>query len=722
MRLKFACRPQQSLWLKKFISVNLALGILLNNTLFNSFASVLSEDNRYETFKGNSIKIDNILEEDKVDVEIEGNTLTNLAKDLKYWNTAGNSTFNYENNSITISNTSTYSKIYKTFKLKPNTKYTFIVNCVNNSENSAGSYLRFVDNVHGSYAERIGKTDSNKSNVHKKSFVTDSTGIANIALEKGVYAGSVKYSNAILIEGDYKDEEIEYFEGLKSVGENNENGDSIEIVSQNKNLFCGEFEFGGYTGTTGEPYSSTERIRTKNTIHLKKGTYSVSSSDNTEFIAMSLFKHGTFIKEIGYYTNNMHPYVLDEDYDIHLTLGTTDLKTPVQIELGKKATTYTSYQSDNKKIFLKEPLRGIEDSVKDRIIKKNGRWVIERNYGQLIVDGSQPISKEYSFAPLNTELVRFNININEILEGEENKLLSDKLPYIYIHPAGSVNVSQECISNHSNDRGFLNVVIKKSRLSGDDIDGFKNWISNNPITIIYRLETPIYEPLNIDSTINTYLDTTHVSTNSTIPANLKVTVDRVANRAKEYSELAKENPTIENISLARMWTNKMRESILKDEFQDSVDNITEITDMTLDRKTASANLDVYIKSENILMMSLSTNSITFDDFSGVEDMVKENAVQISINSSLPYSLNAYLPTEIQNADKSNTMDKDILNIKENSESAYQTFSNTTDKIVLKDNCSAGNDLMHGVDIKLKGGIAHEKDVYKTTIKFEAEQK
>ena len=163
------------------------------------------------------------------------------------------------------------------------------------------------------------------------------------------------------------------------------------------------------------------------------------------------------------------------------------------------------------------------------------------------------------------------------------------------------------------------------------------------------------------------------------------------------------------------------ESLYKDQLQDQLSNIFS-SDIVLDRKTATSNLDLYIKCENILMMSLSTNSITFDDFSGVEDMVKENAVNISINSSLPYQLNAYLPTEIQNADKSNTMDKDILNIKENSESAYQTFSNTTDKIVLKDNCSAGNDLMHGVDIKLKGGIAHEKDVYKTTIKFEAEQK
>lgn len=75
---------------------------------------------------------------------------------------------------------------------------------------------------------------------------------------------------------------------------------------------------------------------------------------------------------------------------------------------------------------------------------------------------------------------------------------------------------------------------------------------------------------------------------------------------------------------------------------------------------------------------------------------------------MPYSLNAYLPSEIQNSDKSNTLNKDILKIKESSESDYQSFVNTTDKIVLKDNNSVGNDLVHGIDIKLEGGYRPRK--------------
>lgn len=177
-----------------------------------------------------------------------------------------------------------------------------------------------------------------------------------------------------------------------------------------------------------------------------------------------------------------------------------------------------------------------------------------------------------------------------------------------------------------------------------------------------------------------------------------------------------------DIQSARTLVNNLPEGVKKDELQGRLDAILDISDITFDKSSATANVDVYIKSENMLSLTLDTNSITFDDFSGVEDMEKLGAVNITINSSLPYELNAYLPTEIQNSDKSKTMDKRILNIKESSEVDYKTFSNVNQKLTLKDNNVAGNDLTHGIDLKLKGGIAHEKDSYKATIKFEAQQK
>ena len=280
--------------------------------------------------------------------------------------------------------------------------------------------------------------------------------------------------------------------------------------------------------------------------------------------------------------------------------------------------------------------------------------------------------------------------------------------------------SAPCVSHYRDDNyvriyddNFLNLNLNQA----------KEYVNDKKM--YYQLKTPEYIETNITSKLKipTYDGKTHIYVDSQngINPTLKVTVDRLPQIAKEAVAQAESDSNNHNISLARMYTNMLPESSYKDQLQEQLSDIFS-SDMVLDMKTATSNLDVYIKSENILQMSLDTNQISFEDFSGIEDVEKINAVNLTINSSLPYQINAYLPVEIQNADKTKTLDKSILNIKESSSSNYQTFTNTTDKIILKDNCSAGNQLRHGVDLKLAGGIAHEKDVYKATIKLEAEQK
>ena len=144
--------------------------------------------------------------------------------------------------------------------------------------------------------------------------------------------------------------------------------------------------------------------------------------------------------------------------------------------------------------------------------------------------------------------------------------------------------------------------------------------------------------------------------------------------------------------------------------------------MTLEGKKASVNLDVYIKSENMLSMSLNTSSITFDNYSGVEDMELEDAIGITINSSLPYDLNAYLESDIQNTDKSSKIDTGVFKIKDSSKTDYNSFEGTNVKLILNKDCEAGNYKNHNIDLKLEGDDAHEVDVYKTTVKFEVVQK
>ena len=194
----------------------------------------------------------------------------------------------------------------------------------------------------------------------------------------------------------------------------------------------------------------------------------------------------------------------------------------------------------------------------------------------------------------------------------------------------------------------------------------------------------------------------------------------IANSAVDKAE---EERTAESLNEARNLVNALPEGDVKKGLQARLNAIMP-NNITFTKESASANVDVYIKSENMLSLSLNTNSITFDDFGGTEDLVEENAVVLTVNSSLPYKVNASLATEIQNAAKDKTMDKEILNIKANGEldSTYQHFAAINTPIEIIGTQQAGNGKTHGIDIKLKGGIPHEKDIYKTTIKFEATQK
>lgn len=200
-----------------------------------------------------------------------------------------------------------------------------------------------------------------------------------------------------------------------------------------------------------------------------------------------------------------------------------------------------------------------------------------------------------------------------------------------------------------------------------------------------------------------------------------IAVEKTLEQEADYAvSIAEVSKSIEDITIARELVNNLSEGEFKNLLQNRLNLV--IPRITLNELNGSSTIDTYIKSENMLSVTLDTNSVVFEDFSGIEDMIKINAINVTVSSSLPYQLNAYLTTEIQNSDSTKIMDKSIFNIKENSESEYKTFTNLNEKMILKDNCISGYDIFHGIDIKLKQGIPHEKNVYKTTIKLEVEQK
>ena len=100
-------------------------------------------------------------------------------------------------------------------------------------------------------------------------------------------------------------------------------------------------------------------------------------------------------------------------------------------------------------------------------------------------------------------------------------------------------------------------------------------------------------------------------------------------------------------------------SSIKDQLQHRLNNI--FPNLALDEpKSLSSNSDIYISMKNTLSLSLDTNTLIFDDFDGAEDVIRENSINLSVESSLPYEITSSLETEIYNLDGSNTIDSSIL--------------------------------------------------------------
>ena len=193
--------------------------------------------------------------------------------------------------------------------------------------------------------------------------------------------------------------------------------------------------------------------------------------------------------------------------------------------------------------------------------------------------------------------------------------------------------------------------------------------------------------------------------------------------ALEAVEKASSTKELVDIETARKLVNQLPDGEIKTQLQDRLDAI--VPNISLELKNSTSILDIYIKSENMLSMTLDTNSVSFENFSGVDEIEKQGAINITINSSLPYELNAYMMDEMYNNDKSQKIDMNRLNIKDNlndTDTNYKEFTAINTKLILNDSCDAGNDIEHIIDLKLKGGEAYPADIYKTTIKFEAEQK
>ena len=456
-----------------------------------------------------------------VDVMCEGNTLVNLSNTKEVLN----------------KNKSHYDDIYlcELSRIKPNVSYTVIYDFECNIDFTFD--ICYVGYSITTPSVMIEQFSGNRHYAKKgKNIMCFNLTIEqyNVAIEKGakyfqirVFIDNEKkekqYSskNIMLLEGDWTDKEIPpYFEGMKSVGQDDENGHKIEILSSNKNLVVSGFQ-NGNIGNDGNLFNQISYLRSVDYEHCAPNTEILATYNglfrfsqfffydkDKRFIDRKTETRATVPSNAKYFK-----LVLAKKDGTEVTSGDINsyANKTTMVRLSNQTSVYVEPKLNKKEILLNEPLRGLPNGVKDRFVKIGGKPYIERNCGYIFLDNTRNWTYNTGH---NNPIFECSIKNDIVLTSDiiGDRLLCDKLESKAIYS-----------TNENYGICFVNGSFCRIRINGyTTSEEYNNWINNNSLNVVYQLPTPVYEPLEIEPTLSCYSEVTHFSNNSIIPCNMKI--------------------------------------------------------------------------------------------------------------------------------------------------------------------------------------------------------
>lgn len=358
--------------------------------------------------------------------------------------------------------------------------YTIIMNIVSQTA-TTGIITRFAKDS-GNYT---GVRTFNGLGLHKYSF-TPTIEFNQFApyVELGEYESGLRasYNQLMILEGDYTNIDIPFFEGMQSV--------QLPVLSTvGKNLAS---------------INNIENIQIGIGDVISRKIFDISLKPNTKYsIKTDVITSGLDKIRIRIYKNVGDVYTLIHDYltkddvvgtfttpnelvDYFVTAHSFDKNyttmTGLQIEEGATISPYEPYQSNILSTPSDLELRGIGD-VQDTLDCLTGE-VTER-IGEVVLDGSNyewVIDKEHEnnvcFRCYDWKDV-FKIN---------GKILCDKFASksVYDNDIEGIHLTS-----------VLRLGILKSKLSALNVDGLNDYLSQNPITLQYQLAEESIKSVNL---------------------------------------------------------------------------------------------------------------------------------------------------------------------------------------------------------------------------------
>lgn len=495
---------------------------------------------------------------------IEGNTMVNCINRIPF-NTTPTTTPNtvYCNNDgyITVNakeGTYTNAFISKDYcNLKPNTKYTLIIEVVENT--LSGGFLvgeEYRSDICTRFDFRLSAKQTGifkivSTTKDGEDFTNGQYALRSFAFNTNNLDGEkIKY-RIFILEGDYSNIEVNYFEGLQSSFEekvNNEGKYEIEILLNNKNLIDNSKSYQSSYASWIPNIDSLNKV-------VKTDTYNATFNNRgVGFLVKDLKPNTQYTLSIpSLLTNNKLGYALYDNensinnWDYHIqgqgnistnkiTFTTPNRKTVavvgvygsydvlynngandgtvtignyrnLQLEIGNKNTEFNLQKQNKIKLLINEPLRSTPHNISDRLCIKDKRLVVERKCGEITLDGSEDWSEDQCFETFGQ--VRIGHIGFDRKNKPRNKLYSTHYTQCKIYSDNMKNAPKLTnISTENLDTVFagdseyyaLFVKFKNSTLGLNDgvnvanfISKVKEYLRNKNVTVVYELEEPYYE-------------------------------------------------------------------------------------------------------------------------------------------------------------------------------------------------------------------------------------
>lgn len=620
------------------------------------------------------------------DVKLEGKTLVNTL--LSHTKISNDFSKHYPNWSIT--DVPKNSVIFK-----ENTMYTFVVNITKNTTESAlGDTIWFGDVTGGKvcYTDDIKRFPCNVGQlvftVKTVSSFEGKKHAFSYQFNRNIASGIVEF-DVVVLEGDHTQNPPSYFEGLKSVGQSattSEDGVDEIVVSSVKgdgNLFeilediqsnskgldikfdkaKQEIKVNGTCTDDLYFYAKSPNIdrfdiKAKNivcslSIDICEGTATIGDSNEIMHISIPNNLTGKAINlRVSDKFAKIENVSLGGDFTkswIRFKKNARFNNCTIRIMLNKGTTPkpYTPYQSDKKRLLYyndetqtwEKPILRRWDSIEKHA---DGKYYYHQRSGEVILNGSENWGMSGSnFGEFACFYLSFNLKING------KSVLSDKFASLEPMQTEANSVIGEGISTHHTTPSFR-VIVNKSKLSTQDVAGFKQWLQANNVTVVYQLaEEKVYECTNID--LITYANETNyiVESGAIVP---RTTLKVHNNISNVVSLLQKKVSLLEsNITNYMITQNRIQ---LASTY--SADSVTFKVDYALCSEEVEYNEDLYNlilnnilvgkdnydydKMFNIILDYTSWNQISWEQFDilvGVMDIRHNPPVEDEVIEEIP---------------------------------------------------------------------------------------